>query len=321
MRTCCIPNCSSRYSKGKISFHEIPSDSNRRKLWLDAINKGSPDDSSRKFIDNAVVCRKHFKPDDFKQGLKTANLLKQDAVPSIFPHSKCLSSPRIANKIICCQIVKVESKNVSGDEQSHILDPLSIAEDANPKGINVELPDASPPRVSCHYSDSSDESPSGELRNTSLPLGNNENLPDNSTFESSNILALKRQNADLKRKLKVATLRANRARKTVKRIKNEKKSLSRENIELIQKLTDFSSIENQAAAGSEHAIFILDQVKAYHKKTFHWSTEVMKNCLLWQKKFPRGYKFVRDSNFLKLPGNTTLKKFQGLFTSKSIFLS
>ncbi|XP_054723922.1 THAP domain-containing protein 2-like, partial [Uloborus diversus] len=108
-RTCCIPFCTSRYkNKEKISFLQIPADVNQRALWLNVIKEQgkyiffrvellyhlSSEDSSWYPNDFTVICEKHFKSDDFKQGLKR-KILKQGAVPSIFSdNSNSLRPPK-----------------------------------------------------------------------------------------------------------------------------------------------------------------------------------------------------------------------------------
>lgn len=82
-----MPSCASteRKSGSFISFHEVPSDDRARDAWVDAIAGDDPDERVR-LLTNArsVVCSLHFKTSDFKVGMKR-RVLKQSAVPSIFP--------------------------------------------------------------------------------------------------------------------------------------------------------------------------------------------------------------------------------------------
>lgn len=91
---CCVPCCPSteRRCGNAISFHEVPSDDRCRDAWVDAIAGGDADERAR-LIANArsVVCSLHFKPTDFKVGMKR-RVLVNAAVPSIFPDKSAASA-------------------------------------------------------------------------------------------------------------------------------------------------------------------------------------------------------------------------------------
>jgi hypothetical protein len=66
-----------------------------RKQWRVAIKREGPRKTLWKPNDLSVVCKMHFKPEDFKQTLqslvavggRTRRDLKSGVVPSIFPHT------------------------------------------------------------------------------------------------------------------------------------------------------------------------------------------------------------------------------------------
>lgn len=87
---CCVPSCSSteRRCGSIISFHEVPSDVATRDAWVDAITKGDAEERVRLLANaRSVVCSLHFKPTDFKVGMKR-RMLRPNAVPCIFPDVK-----------------------------------------------------------------------------------------------------------------------------------------------------------------------------------------------------------------------------------------
>lgn len=92
---CCVADCPSTERTGgnAISFHELPSDSLCRDAWVKAIAGDDLEERAR-LLSNArsVVCSLHFKPTDFKVGMKR-RVLVTAAVPSIFPDKNSLLDP------------------------------------------------------------------------------------------------------------------------------------------------------------------------------------------------------------------------------------
>ncbi|XP_062610837.1 uncharacterized protein LOC134272644 [Saccostrea cucullata] len=81
---CCVPNCSNR------GGHIFPTDPLRRKAWIHAIKRGETRFQSWTPSTHAVVCRAHFKSDDYLTETQhgttpLSKRLKKTAVPSIFP--------------------------------------------------------------------------------------------------------------------------------------------------------------------------------------------------------------------------------------------
>ncbi|XP_062574699.1 uncharacterized protein LOC134236544 [Saccostrea cucullata] len=85
---CCVPGCHER------GGHQFPTEKSRRDKWIIAIKR--LDEHTRKLWEpskSAVVCKRHFKPDDYVtetiQGQKPLHgRLKSSSVPSIFCWTK-----------------------------------------------------------------------------------------------------------------------------------------------------------------------------------------------------------------------------------------
>ncbi|XP_062583805.1 uncharacterized protein LOC134245540 [Saccostrea cucullata] len=85
---CCVPGCHERCG------HQFPTEKSRRDKWIIAIKR--LDEHTRKLWEpskSAVVCKRHFKPDDYVtetiQGQKPLHgRLKSSSVPSIFCWTK-----------------------------------------------------------------------------------------------------------------------------------------------------------------------------------------------------------------------------------------
>ncbi|XP_062603302.1 THAP domain-containing protein 3-like [Saccostrea cucullata] len=89
---CCVPECSNR------GGHVFPSDPLRKISWIHAIKRGETRFQSWEPSTHAVVCRAHFKEEDYvtetSHGTTPLNKrLKKNAIPSVFswvepsPHS------------------------------------------------------------------------------------------------------------------------------------------------------------------------------------------------------------------------------------------
>ena len=71
MPTCCfVPGCSTR------GGHNFPTDENKRKAWVRAINRKESDKKGKAWIpsNSSVVCRRHFLPSDYKEKKMTTGL-------------------------------------------------------------------------------------------------------------------------------------------------------------------------------------------------------------------------------------------------------
>ncbi|KAK7910186.1 hypothetical protein WMY93_014870 [Mugilogobius chulae] len=85
MRICCVKGCTNRINKPGLKFFRIPSGShpfktNRRRLWLQAINRKDWTESILKY---ARICGAHF-----ISGEPSLDSQSPDFVPSIFAHRR-----------------------------------------------------------------------------------------------------------------------------------------------------------------------------------------------------------------------------------------
>lgn len=93
MPYCMVPGCSndSKSTKGKgISYHRLPNDKKKSKIWLKNTKRKNPPKR-----DSCYVCSTHFEPQCFKlsykselTGQKEKKTLIPDAVPTIFKFNK-----------------------------------------------------------------------------------------------------------------------------------------------------------------------------------------------------------------------------------------
>ncbi|KAL1479758.1 hypothetical protein MTO96_034790 [Rhipicephalus appendiculatus] len=79
--TCAVRGCRHhKWSTKRVSYHGLPADTNRKRLWEEAVGRSLPY--------HARICSAHFKARDYKplplHGTVTRRLLKNTAVPSVF---------------------------------------------------------------------------------------------------------------------------------------------------------------------------------------------------------------------------------------------
>ncbi|XP_041930421.1 uncharacterized protein LOC121694347 isoform X10 [Alosa sapidissima] len=92
MSGCCVNGCTNRYSTGGLKFYRIPTgsrpfQSNRRRLWLQAIKR---EDWNENIIKNARVCSAHF-----ISGEMSLDFSSPDFVPSVFTYTKQSQNPGV----------------------------------------------------------------------------------------------------------------------------------------------------------------------------------------------------------------------------------
>ena len=81
---CCVPLCHSKSSREKeLSFHRFPKCESKKKTWKVRIRR----DEGELFTitEHTRVCSVHFTADDYRTTLGGLKVLKDDAVPSVFP--------------------------------------------------------------------------------------------------------------------------------------------------------------------------------------------------------------------------------------------
>ena len=86
-KCCAAANCNNRSdNRPDLSFHEFPSDKQRRKTWEIRMKRG---DAYFATVGNKYCCSEHFLSTDFKPSLTGhRRSLKPGAVPSVFPWKK-----------------------------------------------------------------------------------------------------------------------------------------------------------------------------------------------------------------------------------------
>lgn len=82
---CVVPKCGSMVGLTPgVIFHDIPSNVQRRRTWLNALRCAGGENESWEPSEHAKVCSRHFTPGDYIQGPKKCYLAPH-AVPSKFP--------------------------------------------------------------------------------------------------------------------------------------------------------------------------------------------------------------------------------------------
>ena len=94
---CMVPGCTNHSNKTTgVSYHRLPQNEHRKKIWLVRIPRKNPCPSQYSF-----VCSDHFLPDSFVQdlaeelcGYEKRRRLTAEAVPTMFPQTSLYSAPR-----------------------------------------------------------------------------------------------------------------------------------------------------------------------------------------------------------------------------------
>lgn len=91
---CCVYNCTKKGYRdeegNKISYFKFPLEKTLKNKWIHAIRR--EEGPNFQITDSTKVCSRHFRAIDIKKTLAGKNLLKTDAVPSVFPWTR--TSPR-----------------------------------------------------------------------------------------------------------------------------------------------------------------------------------------------------------------------------------
>lgn len=100
-KNCCVPLCTSNARKNPgLSYHEFPSNAERRQAWLTNISRQGSGGKETRWVpsDHSSVCSLHFTESDYKKGTKLRMLLPT-AIPTVFPNYPSYmqkpSAPRI----------------------------------------------------------------------------------------------------------------------------------------------------------------------------------------------------------------------------------
>ena len=141
MTNCGAPGCKNRSTENKgISFHRLPTTKRNeiRKKWLQNIR--------RKIVPlRLYICSEHFESSCFQRdlkaeltGTKPRNMLKDEAVPTIFSHMSGSSKKRISalqREEKQLKKVMVEDAISSFDETANIVKKEEICCTSNPMAV------------------------------------------------------------------------------------------------------------------------------------------------------------------------------------------
>uniref|UniRef100_A0A1E1WZG1 Putative tick transposon n=1 Tax=Amblyomma aureolatum TaxID=187763 RepID=A0A1E1WZG1_9ACAR len=85
---CCLSSCKQRGNVdcygNKVSYHALPKNPRRRKLWMAALRQELPPR-----IRKARICSRHFVDRDFAGTITRGRRLLPTAVPCVCPHKEC----------------------------------------------------------------------------------------------------------------------------------------------------------------------------------------------------------------------------------------
>lgn len=310
---CCVPLCNSRENRKEkvraVSFHEIPSNMELRTEWLRRIHR--PDDWIPQ--DTARVCSLHFLPEDFRVGLKVIRL-KPDAVPTVFKDFPSYLQKEFAKKTprkppkvraplpkkpknVSDKPVAIANGNVSDGATNGSTDTCgnkeSIISKTTKKNIRTEARKLMTVSEACQTLPPPLETKETQTWVLQVPRGRQgmsaEELRRKLRNSNRMVWLLKRKNEALKKEV-------------------QKRDFEAEECERDLMLQQVAAIRKDVTNNVPSAIFLMDQLRGYSKKRFTWNKKTIQYCLNWRLKNESGYKFLRNSELVKLPGRSTLSK-------------
>ena len=96
---CCVPLCHSNSSREKeLSFHRFPKCESKKKKWKLKIRRDEGEFFT--ITEHTRVCSLHFMGDDYRTTLGGFKVLKDDAVPSVFPGENPSQSAFVKDKFM-----------------------------------------------------------------------------------------------------------------------------------------------------------------------------------------------------------------------------
>ncbi|KAM7281720.1 uncharacterized protein ISCGN_006348 [Ixodes scapularis] len=112
------------------------------------------------------------------------------------------------------------------------------------------------------------------------------------------------------------TRRVTTLRNQVERLKNTvdiyKKDLEKlQNLREEDDVKNFLNIREQAKEKNVSAMFLVDQVKNYHKKSPSWTDHAIRHCILLRHISTKAYEHIRSEELFKLPSRNTLQSYIG----------
>ncbi|XP_064482840.1 uncharacterized protein LOC135395673 [Ornithodoros turicata] len=81
----------------------------------------------------------------------------------------------------------------------------------------------------------------------------------------------------------------------------------------------FQYMKNRAAESNPQAMFLMDQVRNFKKKSPRWSEDTLRHSIVLRHLSTRAYKHVRSQGLLKLPSRNTLQNYIGISSGETGF--
>ncbi|KAK8774441.1 hypothetical protein V5799_011024 [Amblyomma americanum] len=347
---CCVPLCKSsgRASRG-ISFHEFPV-TDIRNQWLKNISRQGKGPGKEPWVpsDRSRVCSLHFRPENYREGLKLRRL-KPDAVPTVFPAFPVYlqPSPKQTQRLLkrkfpaSAPSVSETPGLVKNDRQNECIPDTAAAEalssdDGNNEAVTVQKSGSSepagqpPPGAPMEPSGMSllepiQEASPGQLLLPTFQLAPEEALRSDllsskpaakgtqTRLSVSRVSELFRQVATLSRKCRRLVEKTVRLQGELSLLRHEKKKT-----EAVMKKTNFTVLQEKVEQNDARALFIQEQLAFLGSSKRCWQEETIRQCVLWHAKSPSCYQLLRESGVLKLPCRSTLKRYIGACTGEVV---
>ncbi|KAH9368674.1 hypothetical protein HPB48_004693 [Haemaphysalis longicornis] len=329
MRCCCVPFCTSsvRKEEPNVSYHEFPVDEALKTQWLKNISRKNWEPNSTS--NYSVVCSLHFRPEDFRTDTKRRRL-KQNAVPSVFPHYPKYMKPAPKRETRSDASIKKRKREPSPARttsaahkaSSTLVLPAVTSRDAatvaacSTQGEVSEMEgiDVFGQRTSssdCQdYETDMDEAET--MAATPRPACALRTIGTQAEVRYTSAAYLERKKwTDKQRAWKA---RNERLQATVDAYKKELARLKEDN-----NVVKFLSIVNDAHQGNAKARLIMDQVVNYEAKKPAWSEITVRHCIILRNLSTKSYEYIRTENLLGLPCRTTLQKYLGSASGETGF--
>ncbi|KAH9367381.1 hypothetical protein HPB48_010176 [Haemaphysalis longicornis] len=329
MRCCCVPFCTSsvRKKEPNVSYHEFPVDEALKTQWLKNISRKNWEPNSTS--NYSVVCSLHFRPEDFRTDTKRRRL-KQNAVPSVFPHYPKYMKPAPKRETRSDASIKKRKREPSPARttsaahkaSSTLVLPAVTSRDAatvaacSTQGEVSEMEgiDVFGQRTSssdCQDCET-DMDEAETMAATPRPACALRTIGTQAEVRYTSAAYLERKKwTDKQRAWKA---RNERLQATVDAYKKELARLKEDN-----NVVKFLSIVNDAHQGNAKARLIMDQVVNYEAKKPAWSEITVRHCIILRNLSTKSYEYIRTENLLGLPCRTTLQKYLGSASGETGF--
>ncbi|XP_037268860.2 uncharacterized protein LOC119160746 isoform X2 [Rhipicephalus microplus] len=342
---CCVPFCKSsdRRSTG-ISFHEFPVTQIRQE-WLKKISRQAEGPGKQPWepSDRSKVCSLHFKPEDYREGLKLRKL-KPDAIPSIFPsYPGYMQEPSRKERqpVKRCAVPGLSPDKPHAEAKKNRPDIPSPYRSPSEK-IDEQKDNCVAGSSTAHQEDEILTEPCSEPSSLPLLLPAPESSfclpktyqmpkhgktvhcqtsPSKATRPRGmqTRLSLSRM-TNLLRKVQNLTRKCQRLQKKQHHLQEELSTLRQEakKASLLMKRTNVEILQQKVEESNEKALFLQEQLAFLGKKKGLWREETVRKCVLLHAKSPAGYRLLREIGVLTLPSRCTLKRYIGACTGEVV---